>query len=119
MGIGSMRSEMQRFVHQALIRLLWGKIEVLHSFCIIEDGKEDETLNWCPGKVIRVYEGRKQPTVDVIWDKVEGVYEAHTTKAQVLLPSKWNKERKGGWRMDVDIDDSDSEVEDGVNDEEN
>ena len=95
------------------------KIEVLHSFRIIENGKEDETLNWCPGKVIRVYEGRKQPTVEVIWDKMEGVYDAHTTKSQVLLPSKWNKERKGGWRMDVDIDDSDSELEDGVNDQEN
>lgn len=26
---------------------------------------------------------------------------------------------KGGWRMDVDIDDSDSELEYGVNDQEN
>ena len=37
----------------------------------------------------------------------------------IMSISKWNKERKGGWRMDVDIDDSDSELEDGVNDQEN
>ena len=45
------------------------------------------------------------------------MYELHTTTSQVLLPSKWNKENKRGWRMDLDIDDSDSELEGGVNDE--
>ena len=120
MGIGSMRSEIQSFVAPIVDHTFVGeKIEVLHSFHIIEDGKEDETLNWCPGKVTRVYEGVKHPTVGVMWDKMEGVYDAHTTKSQVLLPSTWNNERKGGCRMDVYIDDSDSELEGGVNDEEN
>ena len=37
----------------------------------------------------------------------------------VMSISKWNKECEGGWRMDVDIDDTDSELESGVTDEEN
>ena len=37
----------------------------------------------------------------------------------IISISKWNKERKVGWRMDVDIDDTDSELESGVTDEEN
>ena len=67
MGIGSMRSEVQSFVAPSIDQTFVGKnIEVLHSFCIIEDGKEDKTLNWCPDKVTRVCEGGKQPTADVI-----------------------------------------------------
>ena len=37
----------------------------------------------------------------------------------IMSISKWNKERKGGWRMDVDIDDADSQLENDVTDEEN
>ena len=37
----------------------------------------------------------------------------HTTSSQVLLPSKWDKDREGAWRMDVAIDvhkDEDDEI---------
>ena len=40
-------------------------------------------------------------------------------RSLVMPISKWNKGCKGGWRMDVDIDDTDSELESGVTDEEN
>ena len=39
-------------------------------------------------------------------------------RSLVMSISKWNKEYQGGWRMDVDIHDTDSELESGVTDEE-
>jgi hypothetical protein len=52
---------------------------------------------------------------EVEWDPapdIEGCEES-TVGEQVLLPSKWNKDKKdGAWRMDVDIEDTmDDETE--------
>ena len=53
--------------------------------------------------------------VEVEWDpapNIEG-FEESTVSEQVLLPSKWNKDKiDGAWRMYVDID-----VEDKIDDE--
>lgn len=40
---------------------------------------------------------------------MEGACEGNMTTSQVLLPTKWNEEREGGWRMDVNVDNDDSD----------
>ena len=71
-----------------------------------------KALKWCQGKVLNVITEKK---VEVEWDPapdIEG-FEESTESEQVLLPSKWNKDKiDGAWRMDVDID-----VEDKIDDE--
>ncbi len=48
----------------------------------------------------------RKPTVIVKWDPMKDVNNAdsHTESQQVLLPSKWNKDVAGAWRMDVYVD---------------
>ena len=55
--------------------------------------------------MLRAYEGRKQPTVCVLWDPMPdgGGYEEAREGAQVLLPTKWKKDKASSWRMDVDV----------------
>ena len=62
-------------------------------------------VRWCQGEVLRAYEGRKQPTVRVLWDPMPNVrgYEEVREGDQVLLPTKWKNDRANSWRMDVDV----------------
>ena len=69
--------------------------------------------------MLSVVEGSRDPAVEVEWDAMPDVagFEDSQVSNQRLLPSLWNKDKDGGWRMDVEIDliedevDSDSESE--------
>ena len=52
-----------------------------------------------------MYEDCSKPIVNVLWDAasdIEGC-EEKTQSDQILMPSKWNRDVEGAWRMDVDI----------------
>ena len=89
--------------------LIGKRIDVL---CSVELDDNAQALKWCQGKVLSVIADNK---VEVEWDPapdIEGCEESMVGE-QVLLPSKWNKDKKdGAWRMDVDID-----IEDTMDDE--
>ena len=43
--------------------------------------------------------------MNVLWDAVSDVEgcEEETQSDKILMPSKWNRDVEGSWRMDVDI----------------
>ena len=54
----------------------------------------------------KVLKKTEKPTVMVDWDElldVEGEAGAAGRGDQVLLPSLWNRDKKGSWRLDVTI----------------
>jgi len=111
-----MYSQFQPFSRPELADLVGRRIDVLSAF-ELDDGSS--TLRWCQGEVLSVVEGSKDPAVEVEWDAMPDVagFEDSQVSNQRLLPSLWNKDKDGGWRMDVEIDliedevDSDSESE--------
>ena len=53
-----------------------------------------------------VLKDSRQPFVIVIWDgmpDVKGWYDSHES-AQQLLPSLYNKDKEGAWRMNVNVE---------------
>lgn len=116
-GEGSMYSTLQPFNRPDLDELLNKRIDVLTSFEIknIDGTHKEWKLQWCQGEVNRVYDNRAKPTVQVLWDAMPDCdgYEKPTETDQVLLPTRWNKEVDGAWRMDIDI-----VIDDDVEDEE-
>ena len=115
-GQGDMYSQLQPFSRPELSDLVGRRIDVLSAF-ELDDGSS--TLRWCQGEVLSVVEGSRDPAVEVEWDAMPDVagFEDSQVSNQRLLPSLWNKDKDGGWRMDVEIDliedevDSDSESE--------
>ena len=86
-----------------LDKLIEKRIDVLYSF-ELESG--EKALRWCQGKVLEVLIEKKKPTVFVHWDPmpdVEGKENSNEETEQVLLPSKWNKNVEGAWRMDINV----------------
>ena len=110
-GQGDMYSQLQPFSRPDLDELVRKRIDVLSPFKM-DDGRVE--LRWHQGEVLSVVEGAKDPTVEVEWDPMEDVsgYEEPQVIDQRLLPSLWNKDKQGGWRMDVEIDVFDEEKSD-------
>ncbi len=73
----------------------------------------------CQGEVLEIVESAWDPTVKVKWDAQSDAhgYEEETITNQQLLPSRWRKDKEGGWRMDVAID-IESKTNNGSEDEE-
>ena len=70
---------------------------------------------------MEVYNNQPKPQVKIMWDPapdIEGSKEGEE-RDQILLPSLWNKNVDGAWRMDVDIfvEDSDGLCEDEESDD--
>ena len=103
-----MYSQLQPFSRPDLDELVGKRIDVLSPF-EMDDGSVE--LRWCQGEVLSVVEGAKDPSVEVEWDPMEDVsgYEEPQVIAQRLLPSLQNKDKQGGWRMDVEVDVFDEE----------
>ena len=102
-GEGSLYSVLQPFYMPHLSELKGRRIDVLTSFELKSKKKE---LRWCQGEVVDVVAGTKKPTVLVDWDEmidVDGKAGEAVRSKQVLLPSKWNKDFEGSWRLDVGI----------------
>ena len=55
--------------------------------------------------MLRAYKGKNQPNVRVLWDPMPDVggYEEAREGDQVLLATKWKKDKADSWRMDVDV----------------
>ena len=104
-GEGSMYFLLQPSDHPDLKQLVDRRIDVLSFMPVVVDGESKSVGRWCQGEVLGAYEGRKQPTVRVLWYPMPGVggYEEAREGDQVLLPTKWNKDKANSWRMDVDV----------------
>ena len=72
----------------------------------------------CNKQIISINSITNQNNLHLNHTSISDIMRSETFRL-IMSISKWNKERKGGWRMDVDIDDTDSELESGVTDEEN
>ena len=92
-GEGSIYASMQPFA----------RLDYLAGFKIA--GQKEPELRWCQGEVIAVLD-RKKPTVRVLWDEMADCSGWETSQESdcVLLPSKWNKDNEGAWRMDLPVD---------------
>ena len=69
--------------------------------------KRDKYVRWCQGKIVRVLENKKYPTVEVLWDPIEESNTgAHKTCVE-LRDRKWNPktDTEGAWRLELIIED--------------
>ena len=111
-GESSIYSMMQPFYRPALSSLIGRRIDVCESV----DVAGGTALKWFQGQVLGVYDESAKPKVKVEWDAVDDVegYEDKTESDAILMPSKWNPNNDcdGAWRMDVDIDLGEDEMED-------
>ena len=116
-GEGSIYASMQPFARPALCDLLNERIDYLAGFQIA--GQKEPDLRWCQGEVVLVLAYRNKPTVRVLWDAIPDCtgWETSQEAKVILLPTKWNKDTEGAWRMDIpiDIDSSDDECDDKKN----
>jgi hypothetical protein len=76
------------------------RIDVLSEFKMLEN--KTSKLRWCEGEVVHVYEEQRVPTVCMQWDPIPDCtgWETHTESNQKLLPTRWNKDVVGAWRLD-------------------
>ena len=114
-GEGSIYASMQPFARPALCDLVNERIDYLSAFQIA--GQREPELRWCQGGVIAVLD-RKKPTVRVLWDEMPDCtgWETSQETDVILLPTKWNKNKEGAWRMDLPVDIEDT-YDDGGEDE--
>ena len=91
------------------------RIDVLSKFKMLV--KEESELRWCQGEVVHVYEEQRVPTVHVRWDPTPDCtgWESSTESNQKLLPTRWNKDVVGAWRLDlpIDVEDTSDNKSDG------
>ena len=99
-GEGSIYSSMQPFVRPEISDLMNERIDVLSEFKML--GKEGSELRWCQGEVVHVYKDQWVPMVRVRWDPTPDCtgWESSTESNQKLLPTRWNKNVVGAWRLD-------------------
>ena len=112
-GQASMYSRLQPFNRPEISDLLHERIDLKWVFKV--DG--EDAPRWCQGEVIEVLENARQPTVKIRFDPMPDVKgnEDYTVEIQKLLPTLWNKDKKGAWRMDVDTDIEDDTDEESEN----
>jgi hypothetical protein len=115
-GEGSIHASMQSWFPPALCDFFNQRIDVLAKFHMPDKSKKN--MRWCQGEVTEVCE--KQNTVKVCWDPIPDCtgWEMLQETYQILLPSKWNKDVNGAWRMDLSIefeDLADEEIEQEFN----
>ena len=83
------------------------RIEVLFMFDILDRDEPEKALRWCQGKVVKVLENKKIPTVEVLWDPIEESNSGVHKTCVELRDRKWNpkKDSEGAWRLEVMIED--------------
>ena len=66
---------------------------------------------------MHVYEKQRVPMVCVRWDPIPDCtgWESSTESNQNLLPTRWNKDAVGAWRLDlpIDVEDTSDNKSDG------
>ena len=118
-----MYSQLQLWIRPELVNLLGHIIGVLSTFLMTVGDKQEEQQRWCQGVVKSVLKDSRQPFVIVNWDVMTDVkgWQDSCKSAQRLLPSMYNKDKEGSWRMDVHVElfevyDSDNDDCDGSDD---
>ena len=121
-----MYSQLQPWIRPELVNLLEQSIYVLSTFLVTAGDKQEDQEIWCQGVVKLVLKDSRQPFVIVNWYGMSDVkgWEDIRESAQQLLPSLYNKDKKGAWRMDVNVElceayDLDNDDCDGSDDENN
>ena len=120
-GEGSIYAEMQPFVRPTLPELVGKRIDFYEALDIPDTTEKSgyrRECYWHQGEVLSVVHSR-QPKVNVLWDKIDLLpgYDDGQVKGECkLLPSLYNKQKEGAWRMDIDIEVGD-EDESNSNDE--
>ena len=107
-GIGSMYSEMQPRNRPKIDTTFVGtRIEVLFMFDILDRDEPEKALRWCQGKVVKVLENKKIPTVEVLWDPIEESNSGVQKTCVELHDRKWNpkKDSEGAWRLEEMVED--------------
>ena len=123
-GEGSMYSQLHLWIRLDLVNLLEQRIDALSTFLVTVGNKQEYQERWCQGIVKSVLKDWRQPLVIVNLNgmpDVEG-WEDIRESSQQLLSILYNKDKKGAWRMDVNVElcedyDSDNDGCDGHDDE--
>ena len=107
-GIGDSYQQRQGSKPEIDERLVGKRIEVVIHYTL-PDGVFGEALMWCSGEVVDVdprpyVTFPKGKSATIKWDANDRVQPAEpvSTSATKLLPSRWNKDGVGAWRMDLD-----------------
>ena len=107
-----------------LVNLLEQRIDVLCKFLVTVGDKQEEQERWIQGVVKYVLNDLRQPLVIFNWVGMPDVkvWGDRCDSAQRLLPSQYNKDKEGAWRMDINFEiceayDSDNDDCDGSDDE--
>ena len=121
-----MYSQLKPWISPELVNLLERRSDVLSTFLVTVGDKQEEQERWCQGVVKLVIKYLRQPFVIVNWDGMTDVkgWEDSRESAQQILPSMYNKDKEGAWRMDVNVElceayDSDKDNCDGSDNESN
>ena len=99
-GVTSIYARMQPFYRPEVEDLVGRRIDVLYSLKV----NGNDVLRWCQGEVLEVCENISIPKVKVAWDPAPDIAgsEEGEVSEKVLMPSLWNKDVDGAWRLDID-----------------
>ena len=102
----SMYSQLQPWIRPEFVNLLEQRIDVLSTFLMTVGDKQEQQERCCQGVVKSVLKDSRQPFVIVNQDGMPDVkgWEDSRESAQQLLPSLYNKDKEGAWRMDVNVE---------------
>ena len=93
-GIGSIYSEMEPPNRPKIDNTFVGtRIEVIFMFEILDRDEPEKALRWCQGKVVKVLENIKIPTVEVLWDPIEESNSGVRKTCVELRDRKWNPKK--------------------------
>ena len=101
-----MYTQLQPWIRPELVNLLEQRIDLLSTFLVTVGDKQEEQERCCQGVVKLVLKDSRQPLVIVNWDGMPDVkgWEDSCESVQQLLPSLYNKDKEGAWRMDVNVE---------------
>ena len=101
-----MYSQLQPWIRPELVNLMEQRIDVISMFLVIVGDKQEDQQRWCQGVVKLVLNDSRKSLVIIKWDGVPDVesWENRCESAQQLLPSLYNKDKEGAWRIDVIVE---------------
>ena len=88
-GEGSMYSQLQPWIRPELVNLLEQRIDILSTFLVNVEDKQEDQERWCQGVVKSVLKDLRQPFVNVNRDGMPDAksWEDSCDRAQQRLPS--------------------------------
>ena len=100
-----MYSQFHPWIRSELVNLLEQRIDMLITLLVTVGDKQEDQERWYQGVVRSVRKYSRQTFVIVNWDGMPDVkgWEGTRESTQQLLPSLYNKDNEGAWRMDVSV----------------